>query len=280
MNTFKIRHSAPLVSAIETIIDTRVIKKGLGRTLQALAIHWSPKGKIFPSQDRLAALTGLDRRTIVTHIQLLKDAGAIRVLKRPNIIINGQQVRQTMVYEIIESFIGAMFKKARMVLKEAAKKKALKDHLAPSKKDHINSSYEQGKDLKNTVSVNATRGFLEKRYEAIRSELEHLGKIATDSAYKAVTKRNQIARGERLSDEEAARRKAMAAKNAPVRAKAMSVSDKVRSYETALLTWNATKTGFTKAMYTELTTVYQSMVSNPMAKIVLSKFAAQHNALF
>jgi DNA-binding transcriptional regulator YhcF (GntR family) len=274
MKTFKIRHSAPLVSALETIIDTRVIKKGLGRTLQALAIHWSPKGQIYPSQDRLAALTGIDRRTVVTHIQKLKDLGIIRVIKRPNIIVNGQQMRQTMVYIFVETAIGDLFTKARETLKRIAKAKTQKDHLAPSKKDHLNSSIkiEQGKDLNNTVSkMSATRVFLEKKLEAIQSELNHLGKLATTAAYTAATKRNQIARGERLSDEEAARRKAMAKKNAPVRAKAQAIGETVRAYETALINWNCTKTGFTQSMYDALTGQYASLTS-AMTKILIKRF--------
>lgn len=268
---FKIRHSAPLVSAIETLIATKTIKGGLGRTLQAIAIHWSPKGQIFPSQQRLADLTGIDRRTIVTHIEKLREMGAVKTMPRPNIVVNGQQVRQTMIYVIVESFIGELFNKARAVLKEAAKKKAQKDHLAPSSKDHTNRfPYgTQGKDRDNTV-LKAAQVFLQKRLEAIQSELNHLGKLAVSSAYKAAVKKNKIARGEVLTDEEKARRDAIAKAELEKLKPLAKINKTVQALEKALITWNATKTGFTDAMYSELAK-HQDRLST-MGKLIFNKY--------
>lgn len=267
---FKIRHSAPLISAIEMIIETKTLKKGLGRTLQAIAMHWNPKGNVFPSQERLAQLTDIDRRTVVTHIKKLKDLGVIRVIKRPNKMVNGQQVRQTMMYVIVESVLGALFEKAKQALPKKPKGNPQKDHLAPSQKDPTNNIPNGIQSKENTVKASASRVFLQKRLEALQSELAHLSGLAQKAAYDSAVKKKRIERGEIFSDEEIARRKAIAARNAEQHAKAAAINSRVRALETALLTWNRTRKGFTKAMFDELRR-YSSLIS-PVSGIMLRKF--------
>lgn len=270
---FKIRHSVPLVAAIETIMAAKTLKKGLARTLSAIAIHWNKEGNVFPSQTRLAEMTQIDRRTVVTHVRKLVEMGVIRSVRRPNIMVNGQQVRRSNIYIIVAESIGSLFDAAKQTLKAAAKKVAQKDHLASRKKDHTISlpNGKQGTDI-NTVKVNHSRVFLENRLKAIQSELEHLCKLSAETAYKAAVKRNQIARGEILSDDEIALRKVEAARNEHLRIKSARINDKVRTLETALMTWQRTKQGFTKAMHSELSK-FHSLLS-PMGRFLFNQFAS------
>lgn len=273
MKQFKIRHSSPLIAAIEKIMATKILKKGLGRTLQAIAMHWNPKGEIFPSQDRLADLTSNDRRTIVTHIKKLKELGVITSKRRPNIVVNGEQIRQSSVYTFVESKLGELLNLAKKTLRAAAAKKARKDHLASKRKDlTISIPKVIQKEKENTVKKNASRVFLETRLKALQEEITHLGKLALDSAYKATVKKNRIERGEILSDDEIAMRKALSARTAHIREKSAKVNDTVRSLETALLTWNATKTGFTADMFNELSK-FKSMLST-MGNAVFKRYSA------
>jgi DNA-binding transcriptional ArsR family regulator len=273
MKQFKIRHSSPLIAAIEKIMATNILKKGLGRTLQAIAMHWNPKGEIFPSQDRLADLTSNDRRTIVTHIKKLKELGVITSKRRPNIVVNGEQIRQSSVYTFVESKLGELLNLAKKTLRAAAAKKARKDHLASKRKDlTISIPKVIQKEKENTVKKNASRAFLETRLKALQEEITHLGKLALDSAYKAAVKKNRIDRGEILSDDALAMKKALAARTAHIREKSAKVNDKVRSLETAMLTCNATKTGFTADMFNELSK-FKSMLST-MGNAVFKRYSA------
>jgi DNA-binding transcriptional regulator YhcF (GntR family) len=273
MKQFKIRHSSPLIAAIEKIMATKILKKGLGRTLQAIAMHWNPKGEIFPSQDRLADLTSNDRRTIVTHIKKLKELGVITSKRRPNIVVNGEQIRQSSVYTFVESKLGELLNLAKKTLRAAAAKKARKDHLASKRKDlTISIPKVIQKEKENTVKKNASRVFLETRLKALQEEITHLGKLALDSAYKATVKKNRIERGEILSDDAIAMKKALSARTAHIREKSAKVNDTVRSLETALLTWNATKTGFTADMFNELSK-FKSMLST-MGNAVFKRYSA------
>lgn len=277
---FKIRHSAALVSAIDMITETGVLKKGQGRTLSAIATHWNDKSLIFPAQTTIAAMTSVHRRTVITHIKALKAIGVIKVTKRPNIMINGEQVRQSDLYRFSEPVLTVLFNKAKKILKAEAKKVAQKeikantknDHLAQGKKDHTISIPNgiQGRDI-NTVRKSASQVFLEKRIQALTSELAHTAKLKVKAAYDSAVKKNRIARGEIFSDEEIKRRKAIAERTAGARAKAQQVNDKIRSFETALLAWNRTKDGFTKAMFDELSR-YQQMLS-PTANIIFKRYA-------
>lgn len=270
---FKIRHSEPLICAIETIIAAKAIQKGLGNTLIAIAQHWNREGRIFPSQERLAQMTGVARRTIVTHIKELVDMRLIRTETRPNVMINGQQVRLSNLYHFNADAIGDLLALAKKTLRAAAKKIAKrftqKDHLAPDQKDHtISSPKGKQEKIKNTPKEDLSLVFLEKRLKAIQSEIAHKTNLKVQAAYKAAVKKNQIARGEILTDDEKALRAVQAARNAELHAKSAKVNDRVQSLEKTLMS-NFRNAAVIKPILGELAK-FESLLS-PMARLMFKK---------
>lgn len=256
---FTIRHSAALVSAIELLISTKMIKSGPGRTLQAIALFWNPQGQIYPSQQKLALMTGVTRRTIITHIQALTDAGIITTSPRFKKHADGTVSCASLNYSFVQSRLGDLFAKARLALKKAAvaaAKRQKKDHIAPLENDHTISSIEHGPtDLKITVRSALLDWFKSQISKALQSESNHQGVIAKKAAYEAVKKRNRIANGQEFTDEEKARRKAIADAVRPERERAASTGERILELSKALLTWTRSKTGFDKAQHAELMTL-------------------------
>lgn len=256
---FTIRHSAALVSAIELLISTKTIKSGPGRTLQAIALFWNPQGQIYPSQQKLALMTGVARRTIITHVQALTDAGIITTSPRFKKHADGSVSCASLNYSFVQSKLGDLFAKARLTLKKAsvaAVKRQKKDHIASQKSDHTISSSEHGpSDVKITVRSALLDWFKSQISKSLQSESNHQGDIAKKAAYEAVKKRNRIAKGQEFSDEEKARRKAIADAIRPEREKAASTGERIIELSKALLTWTRSKTGFDKAQHAELMTL-------------------------
>jgi DNA-binding transcriptional regulator YhcF (GntR family) len=206
-STFTIRHSAALVSAIELLITTKTIKPGIGHTLQAIAAYWNPAGKIYPSQSTLAAMTGVARRTIVTHIQTLTKLGIIKTQERTVKASDGKRYCASLNYTFNTDMIGRLFNKARQVLKKAASKAALmakNDHIPTPENDHTISSNEQG--LKITANASLLGWFKSFVKKSLQHEADHLVSIAKKGAYNAVVLKNKIARGHAFSKAEQRRR--------------------------------------------------------------------------
>lgn len=210
-STFSIRHSAALVSAIELLITTKTIKPGIGKTLQAIAAYWNPAGKIYPSQSTLAAMTGVARRTIVTHIQTLTTLGIIKTQERTVKASDGKRYCASLNYTFNADMIGRLFNKARQVLKKAASKAALmmkNDHTPPTENDHTISSDEQG--VKITAHAALLGWFKSVIKKSLQHEAEHIESVAKKGAYNAAVLKNKIARGHAFSKAEQKRRQQQA----------------------------------------------------------------------
>jgi DNA-binding transcriptional regulator YhcF (GntR family) len=279
---FTIRHSAALVSAIELLISTKMIKSGPGRTLQAIALFWNPQGQIYPSQQKLALMTGVARRTIITHIQALTDAGIITTSARFKKHTDGTVSCASLNYAFVQSKLGELFAKARLALKKAAvaaAKSQKKDHIAPLENDHTISSTEHGpSDVKITVRSALLDWFKSQISKALQSESNHQGAIAKKAAYNAATERNRIARGQAFSPEEQKRRKAIADAVRPEREKAASTAERIIELSKALLTWTRSKTGFDKAQHAELMTLTANGAYLDIAtKIAAGNYSAAAN---
>ncbi|WP_070964807.1 helix-turn-helix domain-containing protein [Vibrio sonorensis] len=67
-----IRHSEQLISLIFFVKSFHKKSKACLDTYAAIARYWNPQGNIFPSQNTLAELVGVQPRTIRTHISQLK----------------------------------------------------------------------------------------------------------------------------------------------------------------------------------------------------------------
>lgn len=282
---FLIRHSDPLVCAIELLIDTRILKGGIGRTLQAIAQHWNRNGDIYPSQERLASIAGVDRRTIVTHVKKLVELRIISTKSRKPKVINGIPRKSTLCYTFNTRVLGALYAKAKKVklpealqakyTKQAPAATSQKDHLAPQKNDHINQNLQFHQQTENTVGKKRQLGLFNLLKKAFSSERLHFEKLRQQSAYKAGVKRNQIARGERFSDEELERRRRIAERNRPFIEAANKLVERRTELETAVITWSVTKTGFTAEMAAELKQPDNYSRIGIPARLWLDKFLAQ-----
>jgi DNA-binding transcriptional MocR family regulator len=210
-STFTIRHSAALVSAIELLITTKTIKPGIGHTLQAIATYWNPAGKIYPSQSTLAAMTGVARRTIITHIQTLTSLGIIKTQERTVKASDGKRYCTSLNYTFNADMIGRLFNKARQVLKKSASKTALtakNDHTPPIENDHTISSNEQG--LKITAKAALLGWFKSVIKKSLQHEADHIVSVAKKGAYNAAVLKNKIAKGHAFSKAELKRRQQQA----------------------------------------------------------------------
>lgn len=235
-STFSIRHSAALVSAIELLITTKTIKPGIGHTLQAIAAYWNPAGKIYPSQSTLAAMTGVARRTIVTHIQTLTTLGIIKTQERTIKASDGKRYCTSLNYTFNADMIGRLFNKARQVLKKAASKAALlmkNDHTPPTENDHTISSDEQG--LKITAKAALLGWFKSIIKKSLQHEADHIESVAKKGAYNAAVLKNKIAKGHAFSKAEQKRRQQQAEAVRPEREAAAARHNRIAELSKQLL---------------------------------------------
>lgn len=153
-----------------------------------------------------------------------------------------------------------------------------KCHVSKSKKCHLNSlSNDKHKDLNNTVTAKGARQrFLENLISGIQHELTHLTGIKQKAAYTSAIKKARIARGEIFSDEEKARRKAIAERSRASREKAAATGNLIRNLETKLITWSRTGTGFTSEHANTLE--QYSSILGAIAKPLLKRFWSTQDA--
>lgn len=253
---FTIRHSAALISAIELMVTTKVIKSGLGKTMQAIAAFWNPAGNIFPSQSTLASMTGIHRRTINTHIKTLTGIAVVETTTRPGRYYNGEKVASTLMYTFNESKLGELFNKAKAKLKVqaiATARKARKDHFKALQNDHTNRAKAQADRI--TVSQALADWFKSLCKKAFSSEVQHKEKLAQQQAYKSGIERNRIARGELFSRAERKRRAEEAKRIQPERENAQQLHERIVTLSKSVLTNKYSPGSFTDAMYYELLSI-------------------------
>lgn len=252
-NDFKIRHSAALISAIDLMIQTKTIKPGIGKTLQAIAAFWNPSGKIYPSQTTLASMTGNHRRTIVSHIAALTSLRLIKTETQKSRVINGKPIASTLLYRFNTAQLGLLFNAARAVLKKLAikaAKLAKKDHTVPLQKDHTISANAQVKKI--TVSQKLADWFLALCQSAPKKQAEHLHGLIQKQAYKAAVYRNQVMRGQAFSREEIKRRALEQERVRPEREKARGIHQRIDVLMQRLREARFAPDKFTDDMRTEL----------------------------
>ncbi|MGL6121476.1 MAG: helix-turn-helix domain-containing protein [Shewanella sp.] len=256
-----IRHHKQLISAITIIKRAKAIPVTLCDTLIAIAMHWNPRGDIYPSQERIGALSGIHRRTVITHIKKLTDLNVIATNQRSDAPI--AQYRASLCYKFNESTLQTLLSIAKKTLKDFARKQraklaktqhaaAKKDHTLESKKDHINRSFSlRSKDhlkTKNTANEKLGGNFSNLILEAVKDELSHLSTLA----YKAKTTLNRIRRGEIFSKAETARRAEKAARMKLQHAKAAAIVSEREQLAVALMTDSAIKATINDTMIDRL----------------------------
>lgn len=278
-NDFTIRHSAALISAIELMIQTKTIKPGLGKTLQAIAAFWNPKGLIYPSQSTLAAMTGNHRRTIVTHIAKLTKLCIIQTETQPGRVINGEPVASTLLYRFNGTRLGQLFNAARSSLKKAAIKAAKaaelteKDHSDTPENDHTNRAKAQVEKI--TVSAKLADWFKSLCKKAFQNETQHQQSMIRKQAYKAAVLRNMVKRGQAFSHAETKRRAAAAEKARPEREQASAAHNRIVELTQRLREARFIPGKFTPDMHTELMQLTENGLRlDPASRFALEKIAA------
>ncbi|MGL5906730.1 MAG: helix-turn-helix domain-containing protein [Shewanella sp.] len=255
-----IRHHNQLISAITLIKRAKTISASLCDTLIAIASHWNPHGDIFPSQERIGALSGIHRRTVITHIKKLIDLNIIATSQRHDAPIS--QYRASLCYTFNETTLQTLWSQAKQTLRAAARKQRAKlaktqhaapqkDHTPAAQKDHIKESFSlRSKDevKKNTANKKLGRNFSKLILEAVQHELTHLSTLA----YTAKTTFNRIRRGEIFSKEENARRAAKADRMKQRHAKAAASVQERERLAVALMTDSAIRPTVNDAMINRL----------------------------
>lgn len=269
-NDFSIRHSAALISAIDLMIQTKAIKPGIGKTLQAIAVFWNPEGRIYPSQSKLAAMTGNHRRTIVTHIDKLIKLGIIQTRPQPSRNIQGKQVASSLIYSFNSTKLGQLFKQARDVLQKAAiklaKQKAKQnDHTRRIEKDHTIKANAYEKKI--TVTAKLCDWFKSLCQTAIQHEASHLENVIRKKAYDAAIQRNLIKAGKVFSPSEIKKRAEQAERDKPEREQAAKAHQKMVELTKRLRESKFIPDRFTKEMGVELL----QLTSNGLTLDVVSR---------
>lgn len=254
-NDFSIRHSAALISAIDLMIQTKAIKPGIGKTLQAIAVFWNPEGRIYPSQSKLAAMTGNHRRTIVTHIDKLTRLGIIQTRPQPSRNVQGKKISSSLIYIFNTTKLGQLFKQARDVLKKSAIKLAKQnatqnDHTQKIEKDHTIKAKAYEKKI--TVTAALCDWFKSLCQKAIHDEASHLENVIRKKAYDAAIQRDLIKAGKIFSPSEMKKRATQAELDKPERQRAALIHEKMVDLTKRLRESKFIPNRFTKEMASEL----------------------------
>lgn len=265
-----IRHHNQLIHRISLLIESRLIKKNEGAVLLALASHSNPKGLCFPSQSRLAQITGYKRETVNRLIKRLESRFISKNSNRRPVAVNGKTYYPRTIYKIFTGTITKMVKSALDKLSSSGKS----DHSAPLKNDHTNKP---SVTQENTV-MQSPKGSVHKFdlklivKNAIEHQRQHISTLRQRSAKALGLKRWQIKMGLRKPDhiierEEKNRKKVRKAHEQQAHARALF--DKLQN---KLIAYRIEPSAFTLDDFNEL----ESLLMNKALNANLNALA-QHN---
>ncbi|MDC5753538.1 helix-turn-helix domain-containing protein [Vibrio europaeus] len=277
-----IRHSEQLISLIFFVKTYHKKSKACLDTYAAIARYWNPQGNIFPNQETLAALVGVQTRTIRTHISQLKKLKLLD-FHQPN--EKGKPPRSnqyTFITDTLKKWVDEAkkerntFNKAlreeKRALQEAAEqqeREKISDPTPPKKYDPPITSSLHSEDINNKITGNFVPTILDCIFRnAHISEDNHRTKLVIESAKRRRQERlNRFLEPKPKTPEEIQRIEAIKKRNQEV----MDTQSKLDRLEGALSAWITTGKGFTNQMLDELYQLRNNRL-NPMMELFASKF--------
>lgn len=284
--SLKIRHHQQTIKRIEILINTKCIRKNVGKVLAALSSYANKDGKCFPSQSTISKVTGYTRETVNRLIKKLTEQGFIfKSDNRQPIFIKDKVYLPRTIYRINIAKITKMLKvtfdtskKLKMI--EDAKYKMKKDklanfelnvktdHSAPPKNDHtINSIKLLKKNTTLTASPSRKFSLLENIFKtANQHEDNHLRKLKLRAARTKGIKAWQISNGQRKSDNAIKQERKAGSIMRKARQTVKPLLDTFTRLQTKLMQWNAkvNLNAFTNDDYKALESIKSDMQANKL----------------
>ena len=272
-----IRHSEQLISLIFFVKTYHKDSKACLDTYAAIAKYWNPQGNIFPNQETLAALVGVQTRTIRTHISQLKKLNLLD-FHQPN--EKGKPPRSnvyTFITDTLKKWVDEA-KKERNAINKALREERrafeemekqleqeiISDPTPPEKDDPPITSSLHSEDITNTITGNFVPTALDYIFrDASISEDNHRESLIIGAA----KQRREKFLSRRPKVDVETRWDQTVRKH---HQEAMNYQSKIDELETALISWTATKKPFTHEMLDMLYKLRDNKL-NPM----LEKFAAE-----